>query len=88
MLPSEIVALIIAIIFIVTGIILFFFPREMIVEHTAIRGKGINSPGGVERVSKTGSRIYGLIALCLGGGLAFASLYSVLEIKIHNHRNK
>jgi hypothetical protein len=68
----EKAALCLALIFIVVGITMFLAPREALVWHQGYR----YTPGsGLEHVSKSGARVYGILSLLVGGGLAFVVFY-------------
>jgi hypothetical protein len=71
---TELGALALAIVFFVAGLIWLIWPRETVVVHPA--NDVVGWPGSsTEVVSKTGSRIYGVMAIALGIGIGALVLY-------------
>ncbi len=73
--PTERAALVAGIALIIVGLTLFLWPREVSIAHAVNDREG--TPAGVvaERVSKGGSRVYGVVALLFGAGFVSASVY-------------
>jgi hypothetical protein len=71
--PIEIGVLLFAAALFVMGFIWLVWPREMAVGHATNDAMGW--PGGfTEFVSRTGSRIYGIMGMLLGAGMAVFTL--------------
>jgi hypothetical protein len=71
---TEIAALIMATAFVVVGFIWLVWPREMVILH--VTNDFVGWPGSiVEYVNKRGSRIYGVMVMLLGAGIAALALY-------------
>jgi hypothetical protein len=71
---TELGALALAVVFFVAGFVWLIWPRETVVVHPT--NNEVGWPGSsIEVVSKTGSRIYGVIAIALGAGIGALVLY-------------
>lgn len=67
-------ALFLAALFVVIGLWLAIWPRAMVVVHFIIVGDTL--PGTwLEPVSETGARVYGVLGLLFGAGIAALALY-------------
>ncbi len=68
----ELGILAIAAVFVIVGVVMLVHPTESVVFHEAYRWVH-SSP--IEHVSKTESRIYGILAIIFGGGFVWLVFY-------------
>ena len=72
---TESSALVAGMLLVVLGLVLIVWPRQFVVQHATNNYEG--TPTGVvaETVSRTGSRVCGVISLIVGGVFMTAGLY-------------
>ena len=71
---TEFGALALAVVFFVAGFVWLVWPREAVIVHPT--NDVVGWPGSsTEVVSKTGSRIYGVMTMALGTGIGALVLY-------------
>ena len=72
---TETNALVVGVVLVLLGLVLIVWPRQFVVQHATNNYEG--APTGVvaESVSRTGSRVFGVISVVIGAVFATAGLY-------------
>jgi hypothetical protein len=73
--PMERCGLVMGAVLFVTGLVMVIWPRPGVVLHFTNGAQGMQQGTDVQAVTKTGARVYGIMTLLLGTGIASASVY-------------
>jgi hypothetical protein len=71
----ELWGFVLGITFLAFGVVMIIWPQTGVVFHPTNDAIGLSRPSELEVVSATSSRVYGILAVLLGAGIAAGALY-------------